>query len=62
MMTIGTHRASAIEKMNDYIENLNLFTVSMGEFAQEAQTYAQLVGETMGIDPGEWMRNQRVCS
>lgn len=60
VMTIGTHIASAIEKMNDYIENLNLFTVSMGEFAQEAQTYAQLVGETMGIDPGEWMRNQGV--
>ena len=27
---------SAVTKINDYIENINLFTVSMGEYAQEA--------------------------
>ena len=49
---------SAITKMNDYIENVNLFNVSMGEYAKEAGEYAEKVGEIMGIDPGEWMRNQ----
>jgi hypothetical protein len=49
-----------VTKSNDYVENLNLFTVSMGEFAGEAQKYAETVGEVMGIDPGEWMRNQGV--
>ena len=49
---------SAITKMNDYIENVNLFNASMGEYAKEAEAYAEKVGEVMGIDPGEWMRNQ----
>lgn len=49
---------SCIKKMNEYIENVNLFNVSMGEYAKEAGEYAEKVGEVMGIDPGEWMRNQ----
>lgn len=48
----------AITKTNDYIENMNLFNVSMGQYANEAKQYAESVGETMGINPGEWMRNQ----
>lgn len=51
---------SCITKMNDYIENVNLFNASMGEYAKEASEYAEQVGELMGIDPGEWMRNQGV--
>lgn len=47
-----------ITKSNDHLENLNLFTVSMGEYAKQAQKYAETVGEVMGIDPSEWMRNQ----
>jgi hypothetical protein len=39
---------------------LNLFTVSMGRYAEEAYNYAQKVSEVMGIDPAEWMRNQGV--
>ena len=52
--------ASWITESNSYIENLNLFTASMGEYAAEARKYAELVGEIVGIDPGEWMRNQGV--
>ena len=52
--------SSSITKINDYIENVNLFNVSMGEYAKEAGVYAERVGEIMGIDPGEWMRNQGV--
>ena len=52
--------ASWINNSNEYIENLNLFTVSMGEYADEAQRYAERVGELMGIDPSTWMRNQGV--
>lgn len=51
---------SCITKMNNYIENVNLFNVSMGDYAKEAGEYAEQVGEIMGIDPGEWMRNQGV--
>lgn len=52
--------ASCIKESNDYIENVNLFNVSMGEYAEEARKYAEQVSEAMGIDPGEWMRNQGV--
>ena len=52
--------SSTISRINNYIENMNLFTVSMGEFAGEAKKYAEHVSEVMGIDPGEWMRAQGV--
>lgn len=52
--------ASWITKSNRYIESMNLFNVSMGEFAEEAQKYAEKVGEALGIDPAEWLRNQGV--
>ena len=50
--------SSAVKKISDYVENVNLFNVAMGEYASEAGAYAEQVGAIMGIDPGEWMRNQ----
>ncbi len=52
--------SSWIKESNDYVENLNLFTVAMGEYADSAKEYAETVGEAMGIDPSAWMRNQGV--
>lgn len=52
--------ASCITESNSYIENINLFTASMGKFAEEAKSYAKTVGEVMGIDPGQFMRYQGV--
>lgn len=49
-----------IKSANDYIENVNLFQVSMGEFYDEAFSYAQLLNDRLGIDPSEWMRAQGV--
>ena len=57
---VGKTIASWVQESNEYVENLNLFTVSMGEYAEEAQGYAEMVGEIMGIDPSAWMRNQGV--
>ena len=57
---VGKTIASWINKSNEYVENLNLFTVSMGEYAGAAKEYAETVGEVMGIDPSTWMRNQGV--
>ena len=51
---------SAISKAAQYQEDLNLFTVSMGQYVEEAYNYAQKVSEIVGIDPAEWMRNQGV--
>ncbi|WP_418718269.1 hypothetical protein [Candidatus Allofournierella merdipullorum] len=60
MKRIGSAIAGWITKSNEYVESLNLFTVSLGEYAAEAQKYAENVAEIMGIDPAEWLRNQGV--
>lgn len=52
--------AGFINKSNQYVEDLNLFTASMGEYASAAQEYAERVSEIVGIDPAEWLRNQGV--
>src|SRR3712207_944438 len=49
-----------VNKSNEYIEDMNLFSVAMGEYAGEAQKYAEQVGELVGIDPAAWMRNQGI--
>lgn len=55
----GTHYlASWINTANSYIEDINLFTVSMGEYAEEAQAYATKMGEALGFDPGDFMRSE----
>lgn len=51
---------SWISKSNQYVEDLNLFTASMGEYAAEAKRYAETVAEIIGIDPSEWLRNQGI--
>ena len=50
----------AINSTNSYIENLNLFRVAMGENYDEAYEYAMLLQDKMGIDAGEFMRNQGI--
>lgn len=49
-----------VQESNDYVENLNLFTVAMGDYAKQAKEYAELVQQSLGIDPSEWMRNQGI--
>lgn len=52
--------AGWVKESNDYTENLNLFTVAMGDYAEEAQKFAEQVGDVMGVDPSDWMRSQGV--
>lgn len=47
-----------ITSSNAYVENLNLFTVSMGEAADEALNFAEKVNDLMGIDISQWIQNQ----
>lgn len=47
-----------ISSANEYIEALNLFYVSMGSYADKAQDYANLVGDSYGVDPAEFMKMQ----
>lgn len=63
-LAVAKRAASAISgwvaESNKYVEDINLFTASMGEYAKSAQEYAEKVGDLMGIDPADWMRNQGV--
>lgn len=52
--------ADWVTESNAYVENLNLFTVSMGKHADEALKYAEKVQDAMGIDMSEWIRNQGI--
>ena len=57
---IGHFIAQAVTESNKYQEDLNLFTVALGQYAAEAQNYAEKVSDVLGIDPAQWLRNQGV--
>ena len=45
-----------VNSSNEYIENMNLFKVSMGEMTDEAQKFINTFSETLGVDPSGLMR------
>ena len=49
---------SVFEESSQYVENLNLFNVAMGETTQSALDFANKVQGAMGIDTSEWMSFQ----
>ena len=57
---IGQFIAQTVTESNKYQEDLNLFTVALGQYAAEAQNYTEKVSDVMGIDPAQWLRNQGV--
>lgn len=57
---IGHFIAQAVTESNKYQEDLNLFTVALGQYANEAKEYAEYVSDIMGIDPAQWLRNQGI--
>ena len=52
--------SSWVNQTNSYVENVNLFTVAMGEYADEAMEYAEAVNDALGIDISEFIRNQGI--
>lgn len=54
---VGTVIAGFISNINSYIENVNLFTVAMGDAADEGARFAQTLQDALGVDAGEAMRN-----
>jgi phage-related protein len=49
-----------VAESNDYVENLNLFRVTMRGASDEALEFANKVYDAFGIDPSEWIRFQAV--
>ena len=52
--------SDGINSSMSYTENLNLFTVSLGQYAENANKYANTVRDALGIDPSGWIRTQGV--
>lgn len=52
--------AEWFNESNNYIETVNLFSVTMGEDAGHLKSFAEGIGKMMGIDPAEWMQNQGI--
>lgn len=50
--------ADCVNISNRFVENLNLFRVTMGDTADEAYAFAETVNEAMGIDVSDWVRYQ----
>lgn len=49
-----------IFESNYFVENMNLFTVAMGEGTEAALAYGQTVQDALGIDMSQFIRNQGI--
>jgi hypothetical protein len=56
--TITNTIGSCVDKANRYVEDMNLFNVALGGYADQARGYAQQVSDAMGINIQDWLRNQ----
>lgn len=52
--------STVINESNEFQENMNLFKVAMGEYADEALRYGETVSDILGIDLSDWIRNQGI--
>ena len=52
--------STGLENSMSYVENMNLFTVSLGQYSENASKYADTVRDALGIDPSGWIRTQGV--
>lgn len=53
---LGTTIGGFVNKSNEYIENMNLFRVSMGKSAEEAENFINKFTKVLGVDPSNMMR------
>lgn len=60
LMRIGNVFSKFIKESNAYVENVNLFRVSMGDASDEAIEFANSLGDLLGIDPSQFIRYQGV--
>ena len=58
LTSVGKSIGSLISKSSEYNEIVNLFSVSLGQYANEAYDYANDVSDVMGIDTADWMKNE----
>lgn len=54
---LGSKLGEFTEKSAGYVEDLNLFNVSMGESTRQAKEFIDTISGTLGLDPSQMMRN-----
>ena len=52
--------SSAVNNSVTYIKSLNMFTVSLGEYADNATKYGETVRDALGIDISGWQKTQGI--
>lgn len=57
-LAFGKILSNAWGESSGYIEDINLFTTSLGKYSDEAMAYSEMVSEKLGIDQRQWLRNQ----
>lgn len=55
---VGQGIAYCVDQSNKYIENINLADTSLGQYAATAHEYADAVRAALGINSGEFLKNQ----
>ena len=55
---VGQGIAYCVDQSNKYIENINLADTSLGQYAATAHEYADAVKAALGINSGEFLKNQ----
>ena len=55
---VGQGIAYCVDQSNRYIENINLADTSLGQYAATAHEYANAVQAALGINSGEFLKNQ----
>lgn len=53
---LGRYIAYAIEQGNNYVETLNLFSVSFGKYGREVDKWTDSISSKLGLDPSEMKR------
>lgn len=54
---VAEYLGSSLANYNAYVENVNLFTVSMGDFVSQAAEFTQSLQDILGVDASGAMRN-----
>lgn len=57
---LAGYLGEAMKEFNSYVETMNLFTVSMGEFSSQAGEFTQKMQDVLGIDAAEAQKNMGV--
>ena len=53
---LGNTVSGFIKKSNEYVEDLNLFNVAMGQSTEKAKQFIDTTSEALGLDPAPMMR------